>query len=38
MADNGGRIHDDNCFYFINPSMETDSEGREQNENKMKSM
>jgi hypothetical protein len=21
-GDNGGRIHDDNCFYFINPSME----------------
>lgn len=27
--DDGGRIHDDNCFYFINPSVETDSEGRQ---------
>ena len=27
--DDGGRIHDDNCFYFINPSTETDSEGRQ---------
>jgi hypothetical protein len=27
--DNGGRIHDDNCFYFIRPTIETDSEGTE---------
>ena len=27
--DDGGRIHDDNCFYFINPSVETDSEGKQ---------
>ena len=28
-GDNGGQIHDDNCFYFINPSMEehTDYDG-----------
>ena len=31
--DNGGRIHEDNCFYFINPTIETDSRG-EENENK----
>jgi len=31
--DDGGRIHDDNCFYFINPTMETDNRG-EQYENK----
>ena len=30
--DNGGQIHDDNCFYFINPSMETNDRG-EQYEN-----
>jgi len=28
--DDGGRIHDDNCFYFINPSTEIDSEGRQE--------
>ena len=27
--DNGGRIHDDNCFNFIRPTIETDSEGRQ---------
>jgi hypothetical protein len=27
--DDGGRIHDDNCFYFTRPTMETDSEGRQ---------
>jgi len=27
--DDGGRIHDDNCFYFIRPTIETDSEGRQ---------
>jgi len=32
-GDNGGRVHDDNCFYFINPSMETDTDGK-QRENK----
>jgi len=32
-GDNGGQIHDDNCFYFINPTMETDNRG-EQYENK----
>jgi len=32
-GDNGGQIHDDNCFYFINPSMETDTDGK-QRENK----
>ena len=28
-GDNGGQIHDDNCFYFINPSLEeyTDYDG-----------
>ena len=32
----GGQIHDDNCFYFINPTTETDSEGRERiNENEI---
>lgn len=28
--DDGGRIHDDNCFYFIRPTIETDSEGRQE--------
>ena len=28
-GDNGGRIHDDNCFYFINPTMETDDTGKQ---------
>lgn len=32
-GDNGGQIHDDSCFYFINPTMETDNRG-EQYENK----
>jgi len=27
-GDNGGRIHDDNCFYFTNPTDEKDSEGK----------
>ena len=32
----GGQIHDDNCFYFTNPTTETDSEGRERiNENEI---
>ena len=31
-GDNGGDIHKDNCFYFINPSMETNDRG-EQYEN-----
>ena len=32
----GGQIHDDNCFYFTNPTTETDSEGREKiNENEI---
>ena len=26
---NGGDIHEDNCFYFTNPTTETDSDGRE---------
>ena len=26
-GDNGGDIHQDNCFYFINPTMETDNRG-----------
>jgi hypothetical protein len=33
---NGGDIHEDNCFYFTNPTTETDSEGRERiNENEI---
>ena len=28
-SDNGGRLHDDNCFYFINPTTERDSYGDE---------
>ena len=31
--DDGGRIHDDNCFYFIRPTIETDSEGRQHEHN-----
>jgi|TARA_X000001388_G_scaffold60234_1_gene45574 hypothetical protein len=35
-GDNGGRIHDDNCFYFINPSMETNDRGEQyENENEI---
>tara|TARA_R100000329_G_scaffold150426_1_gene143327 strand:+ start:713 stop:1678 length:966 start_codon:yes stop_codon:yes gene_type:complete len=34
--DDGGRIHDDNCFWFINPSMETDSDGKQrENQNEI---
>ena len=34
--EDGGRLHQDNCFYFINPTTETDSEGRERiNENEI---
>ena len=32
-GDNGGQIHDDNCFYFINPTMEQ-TEGGQDYENK----
>jgi hypothetical protein len=32
-GDNGGDIHEDNCFYFINPTIETDNRG-ESYENK----
>ena len=33
---NGGDIHEDNCFYFTNPTTETDSDGRERiNENEI---
>jgi len=29
-GDNGGRIHEDSCFYFTNPSIEKDNDsGRE---------
>lgn len=28
-GDNGGDIHDDNCFYFINPTMEQTSGGQD---------
>ena len=35
-SDDGGRIHDDNCFYFINPSMETDTDGKQrENQNEI---
>ena len=35
-GDNGGRIHDDNCFYFTNPTDEKDSEGKTRtNENEI---
>ena len=35
-GDNGGRIHDDNCFYFTNPTDEKDSEGKTRtNENEL---
>ena len=27
--DNGGQIHDDNCFYFINPTMEQTDRGQD---------
>ena len=32
-GDNGGQIHDDNCFYFINPTMEQ-TDGGQDYENK----
>ena len=33
---NGGRIHEDNCFYFTNPTDEKDSEGKTRtNENEL---
>ena len=34
--EDGGRLHQDSCFYFTNPTTETDSEGRERiNENEI---
>ena len=29
-GDSGGRLYDDNCFYFTMPTVEVDDEGREQ--------
>ena len=35
-GEHGGRLHQDSCFYFTNPTTETDSEGRESiNENEV---
>ena len=34
--EDGGRLHQDSCFYFTNPTTETDSEGRDRiNENEI---
>jgi hypothetical protein len=36
--DNGGRIHDDHCFNFINPTMEENIIEDNWNKKKMKSI